>query len=72
MPAARDIPQLYAPAETAAMLGVCEKTLQQCRAMGLRYVQITRGAIQPFDGPPIFEVHVAGSNSPSPLDQRCS
>ncbi|WP_420415885.1 helix-turn-helix domain-containing protein [Marinovum algicola] len=37
---------LLKPAEAAEVLGVCEKTLQQCRARGLRYVTVTRGAIR--------------------------
>ncbi|WP_394805018.1 helix-turn-helix domain-containing protein [Tritonibacter scottomollicae] len=32
--------------EAAEALGVCEKTLRECRLLGLRYVQVTRGAIR--------------------------
>ncbi|WP_366140567.1 helix-turn-helix domain-containing protein [uncultured Tateyamaria sp.] len=38
--------RLLTPSEAADVLQVCQKTLQQCRSLGLRYVQITRGAIR--------------------------
>ena len=40
------ISKLLKPSEAADVLGVCEKTLQQCRARGLRFVTVTRGAIR--------------------------
>jgi hypothetical protein len=47
MPAARpSITPLLRPSEAAQVLGVCEKTLQKCRARGLRYVTVTNGAIR--------------------------
>lgn len=38
--------QLLTPKQAAAIFGVCTKTLQRMRSRGLRYVQITRGAIR--------------------------
>ncbi|WP_198007045.1 helix-turn-helix domain-containing protein [Roseobacter sp. CCS2] len=37
---------LLSPQETAEILGVCTKTLQNCRALGLRCVRVTRNAIK--------------------------
>lgn len=37
---------LLTPKEVARMLSLSEKSLLQCRSMGLRFVKVTRGAIR--------------------------
>ena len=37
---------LLKPTDAAEILGVCVKTLQECRRSGLKYVKVARGAIR--------------------------
>ncbi|MGS4981700.1 MULTISPECIES: helix-turn-helix domain-containing protein [Pseudosulfitobacter] len=37
---------LLKPIEAATFLGVCTKTLQECRRNGLKYVKVAKGAIR--------------------------
>ncbi|MGR3605294.1 helix-turn-helix domain-containing protein [Sulfitobacter sp.] len=37
---------LLKPSDAADLLGVCTKTLQECRRRGLKYVKVARGAIR--------------------------
>ncbi|WP_372993586.1 helix-turn-helix transcriptional regulator [Sulfitobacter sp.] len=38
--------RLLSPQEAADRLGICTKTLRECRSLGLRCVRVTRNAIK--------------------------